>query len=112
MFNSNWINSEKWNDIRNLLPENGQKVLLLMVHWKENFPGSWELYGTEFIEGSDRYTPYFLNNDDIGHGGQVWKLDESAVECETGYYMAGTRCFWLDEEGAREFLPYPKEGGG
>ena len=77
-----------WRNAVDEKPKDGEKVVCCMVHWKLEFPASWEIMGGEFWDGE---YPRVETLDASGHGsyGEEWNDID----------------WWLPAEEAREFLP-------
>jgi len=89
----------KWNNIDIQLPIIGEKVLLCIIHWKNQFPLSYEIYGAEIDCDNDNEI-YFKNIDDIGAGCLTWSLDS---------LRNGGKAYWMSEADAQTILPSIKE---
>ena len=70
------------------LPEPGQIVWVLLQHWKEDNPQSYEIYAGEVFKHYDG-TVVVENNDYIGLGTQIWKFDGANYhDCNNIYAWA------------------------
>jgi len=89
----------EWHDIRVELPNVRDKVLLCLVHWKNRFPQSYEIYGAG-ISRDNNNEIYFENIDDIGMGCLTWSLYDLKSSGDV---------YWMSEADAKKILPPIKE---
>lgn len=63
-----------WRNPETEVPATGQRVWVLIQHWKEKGPLSCEIYCGEVVLANDGSELAVFNNDDIGRGSARWLL--------------------------------------
>ena len=98
-----------WRDPRKEKPKVGQKIWLVDVHWKQEFPESYEIHGAEYcginkLEGEDKdnycYGAFgFADNIDyFGQGSQTWVFPPPYMKSLAKGMDEQTVCAWIPAE--------------